>query len=180
VALDRAVRLAGALGVDARPDAWARARDAIREAVLAEAWNEDLEAFTGELGGHELDAAVLLLPLFGFVEASHPRMRATVAALEASDLMQGGLLRRIGRLPDQGAFVPACFWLAANHALAGDLDAARERFERAAATANDLGLLAEMFDPDSGALLGGLPQVLSHVALITAARSIQEAEEATR
>lgn len=180
VALDRAVRLGDALGEGAHPDAWARARDAIRAAVLQEAFNEDLQAFTGELGGGELDAAVLLLPLYGFIDAGDPRMRATVAALEDSTLMRDGLLWRLERLPDQGAFVPACFWLAANHALAGDLDAARERFERAAATANDLGLLAEMFDPDSGALLGGLPQVLSHVALITAARSIQEAEEATR
>jgi GH15 family glucan-1,4-alpha-glucosidase len=180
VALDRAVRLADQLGDEAHPDDWARARDAIRTRSCTRRGTRTSTRSPASWGGDELDAAVLLLPLFGFLDAGDPRMRATVAALEESDLMRDGLLWRIGRLPDQGAFVPACFWLAANHALAGDVATARARFERAAATANDVGLLAEVFDPDRGVLLGGLPQVLSHVGLITAARCIAEAEEEGR
>jgi GH15 family glucan-1,4-alpha-glucosidase len=175
VALDRAVRMADALGEHARPAAWAAARDEIRETVLRDAWSSQRNAFTGALNGGELDAAVLLLPLTGFVDADDPRMRATVAALEES-LLVDGLLRRSERLREDAAFLPVSFWLAACHAMAGDVATARERFERAAGTANDVGLLAEMVDPATGALLGGLPQSLTHVGLVTAARRIADAE----
>jgi GH15 family glucan-1,4-alpha-glucosidase len=104
-------------------------------------------------------------------------MRATIAALEES-LLVDGLLRRSERIAEDAAFLPVCFWLAAAHAMAGDVPTARARFDRAAATANDVGLLAEMADPVSGALLGGLPQALTHVGLVTAARRIADAQAA--
>jgi GH15 family glucan-1,4-alpha-glucosidase len=175
VALDRGVRLADALGEHARPGEWATVRDEIRATVLRDAWSPQRDAFAGTLGGDTLDAAVLLLPLTGFIEADDPRMRATVAALEEA-LLVDGLLRRSERIEEDAAFLPVCFWLAACHAMAGDVATARERFERAAATANDVGLLAEMADPATGALLGGLPQSLTHVGLVTAARRIGDAE----
>lgn len=177
-ALHRGVQLADQLGADARPDAWSAAADELRATVLREAFDEGRGALLGDLERDGLDAAILLLPLAGFIEAGDARMRGTMAALEAT-LMQDGLLRRLERRPDEAPFVPATFWLAACHALAGDPATARRHFDRAAATANDVGLLAEMFDPADGALLGGLPQSLSHVALITAARHITDAE-ATR
>jgi GH15 family glucan-1,4-alpha-glucosidase len=175
VALDRAVRMADALGEHARPDVWAAQRDAVRETVLRDGWSDARQAFTGALGDEALDAAVLLLPLTGFLDADDPRMRSTVAALEEA-LLVDGLLRRSERLDEDAAFLPVCFWLAACHAMAGDVATARERFERAAGTANDVGLLAEMVDPATGALLGGLPQSLTHVGLVTAARRIGDAE----
>jgi GH15 family glucan-1,4-alpha-glucosidase len=175
VALDRGLQLADRLGPAARPDAWRQAADEIRATVLRDAYDPDRDVLVGDLERGGLDAAVLLLPLTGFIDAGDDRMRATMAALEAT-LMQDGLLRRLERHPDEAPFVPATFWLAAAYALAGDPVTARRHFERAAATANDVGLLAEMFDPLSGALLGGLAQSLSHVALITAARHITAAE----
>jgi GH15 family glucan-1,4-alpha-glucosidase len=178
-ALDRGVRLAGALGEHADAPRWARARDAVRETVLREAWSERRGALAGTLGGDELDAAVLLLPLVGFLGADDERMRRTVAALEDA-LLDHGLLRRLERLPDEGAFLPATFWLASCHALAGDAEAGRRVFERAAGCANDVGLLPEMVDPASGAALGGLPQSLSHVGLVTAARCLADAERAAQ
>ena len=105
VALDRGVQLAGKLGPDARPQAWAAARDEVRAVVLRDAWSEKRQAFAGDLGGDELDAAVLLLPLAGFIAADDPRMRATVAALEAS-LLDQGLLRASNVTPTRARSCP--------------------------------------------------------------------------
>jgi GH15 family glucan-1,4-alpha-glucosidase len=177
VALDRGVQLAGALGGTADPDRWARTAEEIRATVLAEAWCERRGAFAGTLGGDELDASVLLLPLVGFVDADDERMRRTVAAIDRG-VGARGLHRRLGSRPEEGAFLPVTFWLAACRAMAGDVDAARAAFERAMACGNDVGLLAEMADPETGEPRGNLPQALSHVGLIHAAREIERALEA--
>ena len=169
VALDRGIRLAPRLGAHARPDAWAAARERVRERVLSDGWSTERGAYTGELGGDVLDASVLLLPLVGFLEAGDERMRRTIAAVE-HELGDNGLIRRREDMPDEGAFLPACFWLAACKALSGEHAAATVTFERACASANDVGLLAEMADPATGAGMGNVPQALSHVGLITAAR----------
>jgi GH15 family glucan-1,4-alpha-glucosidase len=175
VALDRAVRLADGLGDGADPERWAAARDEIRAAVLEQAWCERRQAFAGLLGGDRLDAAVLLLPLMGLVEAGDERMRSTVRAIEDA-LGEDGLLRRVEGREAEGAFLPATFWLASCHALAGDAAAARACIDRALACANDVGLLSEMADPRTGEALGNTPQALSHVGLVTAARCLAEAE----
>jgi GH15 family glucan-1,4-alpha-glucosidase len=167
VALDRAIRLAGRLGADARPDHWRAVRDELRETVLREAWSERRQALTGVLGEDELDAAVLLLPLVGFLDARDPRMRSTVRALRDA-LGDHGLLHRTERIRDGGAFLPTTFWLAAVEAEAGDVRAARETLERGLACANDLGLLAELGDPRTSEPMGNVPQVLSHIAAVTA------------
>lgn len=176
VALDRAVRLTPSLGEYAEPVRWAEVRDEIRATVLGEAWCRQRRAFAGTLGGDKLDAAVLLLPLIGFIEAQDERMRATVAAIEDS-LGDRGLLRRVEGAEQEGAFIPASFWLATCHAQAGAPARAREIFERAASCTTDVGLLAEMADPRTGSPLGNVPQALSHVGLITAAAAIQRTEE---
>lgn len=175
VALDRGVRLAGSLGEHARPARWGRARDEIREAVLGEAWHERRGAIAGTLGGDGLDAAVLLAPLVGFLHAGDERMRSTVHAIEA-ELANDGLVRRFEDCDEEGAFLPASFWLAACHALAGEPDRGRAIVEKAAACSTDVGLLAEMADSRTGEPLGNLPQALSHVGLVTAAQAIGDAE----
>ncbi|MDP9377915.1 MAG: glycoside hydrolase family 15 protein [Actinomycetota bacterium] len=167
VALDRGVQVASRLGDEARSDAWAAARDEVRAVVLAEAWNEDRSAYCGELGGKVLDASVLLLPLVGFLEADDERMRSTIVAIR-EHLGDDGLIHRREDMPDEGAFLPACFWLAACEALAGD-EQAGATFERALGCANDVGLLAEMVDVPTNEALGNVPQALSHVGLVTAA-----------
>jgi GH15 family glucan-1,4-alpha-glucosidase len=178
VALDRGLRLADRLGDAAEPERWRAARDEIRETVLREAYNNDRGAFTGVLGGDELDAAVLLLPLVGFIDADDERMASTVRALQAT-LGADGLLHRVERIDDAGAFLPTTFWLAAVQAQAGHEAAARATIDRGLACANDLGLLAELGDPVTSAPLGNTPQVLSHVALISAITRLPVAVEAT-
>jgi GH15 family glucan-1,4-alpha-glucosidase len=174
VALDRGVRLADALGEHASPERWARAAEEVRAAVLQQGWSERRGAFAGTLGGDELDAGVLLLPLVGFIPADDERMLRTIAAVDEA-LGDGGLHRRLEGRDEEGAFLPVTFWLAACLALAGEVDRARAAFERAAGCANDVGLLAEMADPRTGAPWGNVPQALSHVGLITAARCLGEA-----
>jgi GH15 family glucan-1,4-alpha-glucosidase len=165
-ALDSAVKLAPVLGARADPERWARVRDEIRATVLRDGWNERVGAYTGAIGSSELDASVLILPGTGIVSATDPRMRATIEAI-ATDLTTDGLVRR---WPDDPAgFVLCTFWLVECLVLAGEPERAAALFERTAARANDLGLLAEQIDPRTGAHLGNTPLALSHVGLIGAA-----------
>ena len=175
VALDRGLRLQAELGSHAQPERWARALDEIRETVLSEAWSERRGVLAGTIGGDRLDAAVLLAPLFGFLPAGDERMLATTEAIEDA-LGDDGLIRRFEGCEEEGAFLPATFWLAACHASAGQVDRARACMERAAGCATDLGLFSEMADPSTGEELGNFPQALTHVALVAAATAIEEAE----
>jgi alpha,alpha-trehalase len=175
VALDRGVRLAGRLGPNASPQRWAAARDEVRRHVLEHAWSDALGGFAGILGEDGADVGTLLMAKMGFLDAADERMLATYDAIER-ELGPGGLVRRTADAGDEGAFLPACFWLAGCRAMAGDVERARATFERALACANDVGLLSEMSDPASGAALGNTPQALTHVALIVAADAIGDAE----
>jgi GH15 family glucan-1,4-alpha-glucosidase len=130
------------------------------------------------MGGEDIDASVLLLPRFGLIDAHDERMRSTVAVVDEV-LGEDGLHRRSEERPDEGAFLAVTFWLAACHARAGEVEAAREAFERVAGCANDVGLLSEMADPRTGQALGNTPQALSHVGLIVAANEIARAEKAS-
>lgn len=164
--LDRAVRFGSLLGCHADLDRWAATRDQIRAEVLTKGWNERVGAFTGAYGSPELDASALLMPLLGFLPATDPRMRATIAAVRTG-LGDGGLLRRWA---DDPAGFPLCsFWLVECLVLAGEPDAAGKLFEHVVGHANDLGLLAEQIDLATGAHLGNTPQALSHIGLINAA-----------
>jgi len=175
VALDRAVKLAPRLGAGADRDSWVRARDAVREAILDQAWSEKAGAYTGAFGSNDLDASVLVLPLVGFLPARDHRMRATVEAIE-DELGEGGLVRRWPS--DRSGFLICTYWLVECLALAGEPARARSWFLSATDHANDLGLLSEEADPQSGELLGNYPQAFSHVGLINAAwRLGQPAED---
>jgi len=172
VALDRAVDLASRLGDEADPTGWAKARDAVRAAVLDQAWSEKAGAYTGAFGSDDLDASVLVLPLVGFLPATDRRMRATVEAIEG-ELGEGGLVRRWPS--DRSGFLICTYWLVECLILAGDRDLARSWFLSATAHANDLGLLAEEVDPQTGEMLGNYPQAFSHVGLINAAWRLGQA-----
>ncbi|MCA1695723.1 MAG: glycoside hydrolase family 15 protein, partial [Actinobacteria bacterium] len=166
VALDRGVALAPLLGVGAEPDVWAQARDAVRRAVLERAWSHEAGAYTGTFGSNDLDASVLLLPLMGFLPATDERMKATIEAIER-ELGNGGLVRRWPS--DPSGFLICTYWLVECLALMGEPGRARALFEHATTHANDLGLLAEEADVQTGELLGNYPQAFSHVGLINAA-----------
>ena len=166
VALDRAVRLAPRLGAHSDPERWAAAREKVRAAVLAEAWSDRLGAYAGAFGSDEPDASVLLLPLTGFLPMTDPRMAATVE-LVAARLGDRGLVRRWDA--DRSGFLICTYWLVECLAMAGRAERAEALFRLATGHANDLGLLAEEADPDTGAALGNVPQAFSHVGLVNAA-----------
>jgi GH15 family glucan-1,4-alpha-glucosidase len=167
VALDRAVALAPRLGEHANAAAWESAREEVREAILTEGWSEETGAYTGAFGSDHLDASVLLMPLVGFLPPDDPRMRSTVEKIEA-ELMWDGLVHR-WKGDDNGGFLLCGYWLVECLAMAGETDRATQLFERTTAYANDLGLLAEEADGQTGELLGNFPQAFSHVGLINAA-----------
>ena len=127
-------------------------------------------------GGSALDASLLMIPKIGFLPASDPRVASTIEAVQR-ELTKDGFVQRYlqhddgvdGLAPGEGAFLPCSFWLADNLAMMGRRDEARELFERLLAVRNDVGLLAEEYDPRARRQLGNFPQALSHIALINTA-----------
>jgi GH15 family glucan-1,4-alpha-glucosidase len=116
---------------------------------------------------------VLLMPIVGFLPATDERMRRTIDAVERVLGRGNGLVARWAA--ESAGFVLSSYWLADCLARAGEIDRARAVFDQVTGAANDLGLLAEMLDPASGAQLGNFPQALSHVGLVNAALSIEAA-----
>jgi GH15 family glucan-1,4-alpha-glucosidase len=121
-----------------------------------------------------------MIPLVGFLPATDPRVRGTVDAIQARLTTDGFVARYRTHLdldglpPGEGAFLPCSFWLADNLALQGRRDEAQELFERLLAVRNDVGLLAEEYDPRARRLLGNFPQALSHMALINTAANLTQ------
>jgi GH15 family glucan-1,4-alpha-glucosidase len=180
VAADRAVKAVERFGLDGPADRWAALRDEIRRDILTRGYDPDRSTFTQFYGSRELDAALLMVPLVGFLPADDPRVRGTVAAIER-ELLRDGFVQRYTQHPDssvdglpagEGAFLACTFWLADNYALQGRHDEAREVFERLLALRNDVGLLAEEYDPRTGRQVGNFPQAFSHVPLIDTARTL--------
>jgi GH15 family glucan-1,4-alpha-glucosidase len=187
VALDRAIALSDLLHAADRVDSWKQQRDQIWETVMREAWSNEAGAFTQYIGSTALDAANLMMAIVGFLPATDPRMLATIDAIEERLTDDRGLVYRYrnedaidGLAGDEGTFLLCTFWLAEALALADQVDRARRVFERAAAFANDLGLLAEEVNADTGELLGNFPQAFSHIGLVNAAWEISEAERRAR
>ncbi|MCI0673057.1 MAG: glycoside hydrolase family 15 protein [Myxococcaceae bacterium] len=180
VALDRAIQLADLLEAQDRVERWKAIREEIREAILTRGWSEQAQAFTQSFGSDALDASNLMMPIVGFLPATDPRMRATIDATAEHLTDRHGLVYRYraadGLEGEEGTFLLCTFWLAQAQALAGELDAARATFERAAAFVNDVGLLAEEVDPETRELLGNFPQAFSHIGLVNAAWVISQAE----
>ena len=183
-ALDRAVKLAPQLGEHAKAEEWAAARDAIRDAILSRGWSDERQAYAQAFDSDELDAAVLLMPIYGFLPATDPRMRATIEAV-ARDLTEDGLVLRYrnqegvnadGLSGEEGTFVICSFWLANCLAKAGEVARAEALYEQLAGYANDLGLLAEEIETTTGEQLGNFPQAYSHIGLITAGYEIDKAK----
>jgi GH15 family glucan-1,4-alpha-glucosidase len=122
-----------------------------------------------------------MIPLVGFLPATDPRVVGTVRAIE-SDLLWNGFVRRYrakeevdGLPPGEGVFLACSFWLADNYELQGRHGEAHQLFERLLRLRNDLGLLSEEYDPESGRQLGNFPQAFSHVMLINTARNLARA-----
>ena len=181
VGVDRAIKIGVALGEDRQLDEWRRLRDEIREEVLEQGFHEELGSFVQAYGSRNLDASAMLLPLVGFIRPDDPRMRSTVQAIQER-LTRDGLVHRYladdGLPGDEGAFAICSFWLVDNLALQGRREEARRLFERVCSFANDVGLLAEEIDPETGQQLGNFPQAFTHVALINGAIHLARAKSA--
>ncbi|MEV6981715.1 glycoside hydrolase family 15 protein [Sphaerisporangium sp. NPDC051017] len=179
VGLDRAIGLAPVLGAGGRVGEWTRVREQIRAAILSQAWNQRIGAFTQTFGGTDLDAALLVMPLVGFLAPGDPRVRSTVRAIGTRLVDPRGLVHRYraadGLVGQEGTFLLCTFWLAHALALTGERPAAGQVFETAVSYANDVGLLTEEVDSATGEPIGNFPQALSHIGLINAARAISSA-----
>jgi len=180
VAADRAVRTVERFGVDGPLEEWRSLREAIATDILENGYDPDRRTFTQYYGSRELDAALLMVPIVGFLPADDERVRGTVAAIE-EELYVDGFVQRYtqdrssgqdGLPPGEGAFLACTFWLADNYSLQGRSEEADEIFERLLGLRNDLGLLAEEYDTADRRLVGNFPQAFSHVPLINTARNL--------
>ena len=181
VALDRAIKAARALQLPGDVDRWRAVRAQIKEDVLARGYDPGRGAFVQAYDSKSLDAANLMLPLVGFIRADDPRMRSTIAAIERELASPQGHLYRYRDYDDglggeEGTFTTCTFWLADDLILLGEVDRARALFESLRGCANDLGLMSEEIDPETGQMLGNFPQAFSHMALINTAVQLGRAK----
>lgn len=178
VAFDRAVKAVELFGLEGPVERWRALRDRIHADVMRSGFNQQRKAFVQYYGAEGLDASLLMMPLVGFIPAMDPRMRSTVAAIER-ELMHDGFVKRYASQqnvehlpPGEGAFLPCSFWLADNLALAGQETKARALFERLLSLCNDVGLIAEEYDPELKRQTGNFPQAFTHVSLINSAYNL--------
>jgi GH15 family glucan-1,4-alpha-glucosidase len=187
VAFDRIVRGLQEFGDenDAQRIAhWSSIRNEIHAEVCAKAYDEERKTFVQAYGSPNLDAALLMMPLVGFLPATDERIQGTVDAIRRELTTDGFVMRYTtdstvdGLPPGEGVFLPCTFWLADNLALMGRVDEARALFERLVGLTNDVGLLAEEYDPESRRQLGNFPQAFTHVAMVNSAYNLSRIESA--
>jgi GH15 family glucan-1,4-alpha-glucosidase len=180
VAFDRGIKAVERFGLEGPAARWREHRDRLHAEICERGFDARRQAFTQFYGSDELDASLLMMPLVGFLPPQDPRVKGTVAAIER-DLVEDGFVRRyqtsdsghVDGLPaGEGLFLPCTFWLADNYVLMGRRDEAEALFERLLSVANDVGLLAEEYDPRAKRQLGNFPQAFSHVSLINTARNL--------
>jgi GH15 family glucan-1,4-alpha-glucosidase len=180
VAFDRGVRAHDEFGRDGPIDRWRSLRDEIKAEVLTRGWSDEKRSFTQAYDSDALDASALVMPLVGFIPATDPRMVSTVEALKRELLVDGLLLRyrpeetADGLPAREGVFLACSFWLVEVLALQGRHQEAQELFERLLSLRNDVGLLAEEYDPRTGRQLGNFPQAFTHLTLVEAAITLGE------
>ena len=178
VAFDRAVKWVEKLGVASPIDRWRQVRDAIHADVCRNGFDSELDSFVQAYGSKVLDASLLLLPIVGFLPPSDPRILGTVRAVERRLLVDGLVFRYDtretvdGLPPGEGAFLACSFWFVDNLILQGRIAEAHKMFERLLALRNDVGLLAEEYDPRTRRQLGNFPQAFSHVSLVNTAYNL--------
>jgi GH15 family glucan-1,4-alpha-glucosidase len=178
LAFDRGVRLVQEFGSSGPVERWRALRSTIHDDVCRSGFDAERGAFVQYYGSKRLDASLLMIPLVGFLPASDARVQGTARAIEAH-LLDRGLVRRYDNHPDidglpdgEGVFLPCSFWLADNWALMGRTEDARRLFERLGGLCNDVGLLSEEYDVNTGHLAGNFPQAFSHVSLVNTAHNL--------
>lgn len=180
VALDRLLDLQAAGHVQVNDgEAVRRERQAIRAIIEQRGYNEHRRSYVKTLDGTELDASLLALPLYGYTEASHPRIQSTCDRI-IEELGQGSLIHRqvvMSEQESEGAFGICCFWAVECLARGGRVAAATRAFEDLLGYTNDIGLYAEEIDPATGEALGNFPQAFTHIGLINTALTLAECKE---
>jgi len=175
VAFDRGVMIAEQLKYECPVSEWKTIRDAIHDEICARAFSKAKNSFVQAYGSEELDAALLLMPLVGFLPARDPRVKGTVEAIERELMPHGYVLRydttkvKDGLPPGEGVFLACSFWMVSSLTALGRKRDAQALFEKLLALRNDVGLLSEEFDPDHNRMVGNFPQAFSHIALVNAA-----------
>jgi GH15 family glucan-1,4-alpha-glucosidase len=179
VAFDRAADAVSTLAYGDSGERWRNVADEIHAEVCARGFDRELNSFVQAYGSKRLDASLLLIPLVGFLPPTDPRIQGTLQAIERRLLVDGEFVLRYetdgaadGLPVGEGAFLACSFWLVHNYILHGRYAAALGLFNRLLSRCNDVGLLAEEFDPAAGRMLGNFPQAYSHVGLITCALSL--------
>jgi GH15 family glucan-1,4-alpha-glucosidase len=179
VAFDRAANELEAQAFHDSGRRWREIADEIHAEVCERGFDRDLNSFVQAYGSKLLDASLLLIPIVGFLPPEDPRVRGTLRAIEERLLINGEFVLRYeteysrdGLPAGEGAFLACSFWLVHNYILQGRYAEALKLFPRLLARCNDVGLLAEEFDPLTGRMLGNFPQAYSHVGLIHCALSL--------
>jgi GH15 family glucan-1,4-alpha-glucosidase len=178
VALDRGIRSIEEFGLEGPIDHWRTLREQLHAQICVRGFNTRLGSFVQSYGSDQLDASLLMIPLVGFLPPSDPRVQGTVQAI-GQHLMHDGFVRRYdtttaddGLPPGEGAFLACTFWYIDNLALLGRHEEARRLYERMLGLCNDVGLLAEEYDPQVKRQVGNFPQAFSHVGLINSALNL--------
>jgi len=176
-AIDRAIKVAELLDKQHKLKKWQPLRAKIRKDIMNKAWNEEKQAFTQFYGTEHMDASVLLMESYGFIDAKHPKYKSTVRAVE-KDLCNDGLLYRYTNEDDFGkpssSFTMCTFWFINSLYKIGETEKAKEHFDRVLSYSNHLGLFSEDIDFKTKRLLGNFPQGYSHLALIECAANFSE------
>ncbi|WKE73945.1 glycoside hydrolase family 15 protein [Streptomyces sp. WP-1] len=179
VAVDRTIKLIESGDADGPLERWRELRDDIHRDVCEKGYDKERNTFTQSYGSQELDASLLLIPQMGFLPPDDKRVIGTIEAIQRELSTSDGFILRyptegqsegVDGLPgDEGAFLACSFWMADDLAMIGRVDEARKLFEKLLALRNDLGLLAEEWDPRLQRQVGNFPQAFSHVPLIDTA-----------
>ena len=179
LAFDRMVASATDFGLDGPLDVWRRACNEIHADICEKGYDVVSNSFVQYYGADRVDAALLLIPMLGFLPADDPRVRGTIERIER-ELLKDGVVYRYrtdgadadGLPGNEGAFLACSFWLCDALTLSGRIDEARALFERLLSYGNDLGLFAEEYDPVARRQLGNFPQAFSHFALVNTAHTL--------
>ncbi|MCX5451165.1 glycoside hydrolase family 15 protein, partial [Streptomyces nigrescens] len=184
VAVDRTVKLIESGDVDGPLERWKDLRETIHRDVCEKGYDKERNTFTQSYGSQELDASLLLIPQMGFLPPDDKRVIGTIEAIQRELSTEDGFVLRYptsgaddlgvdGLEGEEGAFLACSFWLADDLAMIGRVDEARKLFEKLLSLRNDLGLLAEEWDPKAQRQVGNFPQAFSHVALVDAALRLE-------
>ncbi|WP_178987968.1 glycoside hydrolase family 15 protein [Winogradskyella schleiferi] len=176
-AVDKAIKVAKLLGKTSKLARWQLLEEAIKEDIMVNAWSDKAQAFTQSYGSEDLDASVLLMESYGFIDAKHPKYVSTVKAI-GRDLSNDGLLYRYKNKDDFGlpssSFTICTFWYINSLFKIGEEKSAVEQFEKLLSYSNHLGLFSEDLDFKTKRLLGNFPQAYSHLALIETAINLSK------